>query len=140
MSNGYGSAMRIFTKITKVPFSVLRMQRHISVVYVDDSYLQGESYESYLKNVNDTIIILRSLGFTIHPEKSVSKPTQNLIYLSFIIISKDVTLKSAEDKKQKNYDLCTKPFEKPKPKIRFVAQVIGNIVASFPAVPSGPLR
>ena len=101
MSNGYGSAMRIFTKITKVPFSVLRMQRHISVVYVDDSYLQGESYESYLKNVNDTIIILRSLGFTIHPEKSVLKPTQNLIYLSFIIISKDVTLKSAEEKKTK---------------------------------------
>ena len=34
MPNGHGPAMRIFTKITKVPFSVLRMQGHTSIVYV----------------------------------------------------------------------------------------------------------
>ena len=59
MPNGYGPAMRIFIKITKVQFSVLRMQGHTSVVYVDNSYLQGDSYESCLKNVNDTIIMLQ---------------------------------------------------------------------------------
>ena len=58
MPNGYGPAIRIFTKITEVPFSVPRMQGHASVVYVDDSYLQGDSHESCLKNVNDTIIML----------------------------------------------------------------------------------
>ena len=112
MPNGYGYAMygyamRIFAKITKVPFSVLRMQGHTSVVFVGDSYLQGDSYESCLKNVNDTIIMLRSLGFTIHPEISVLKPTQNMIYLGFIINSKDMTLALTEEKKQKIYDLCT---------------------------------
>ena len=100
MPNGYGPAMRICTKITKIPFSVLRMQGHTSVVYADDSYLQGDSYESCLKNVNDTMF--RSLGFTIHLEKSVLTPTQNLIYLGFIINSKDMTLKLTEEKKQKN--------------------------------------
>ena len=110
------------------------------LIYVDDSYLQGDSYEeSCLKNVNDTIIMLRSLDFTIHPEKLVLKPIQNLIYLGFIINSKDMTLKLIEEKKQKICDLCTKLFEKSKPTIRFVAQVIGNIVSSFPAVPLGPL-
>ena len=39
MPNGYDPAMRIFTKITKVPFSVLRMQGHTSIVYIDDSDL-----------------------------------------------------------------------------------------------------
>ena len=58
MPNGYGPAIRIFTKITEVPFSVPRMQGHASVVYVDDSYLQGHSHESCLKNVNETIIML----------------------------------------------------------------------------------
>ena len=139
MPNGYDPAMRIFSKITKVLFSVLMMQGHTSVVYVDNSYLQGDSYESCLKNVNDTIIMLRSLGFTIHPERSVLTPTQNLIYLGFIINSKDMTLKLTEEKKQRIYDLCTKLSEKSKPTIRFVAQVIGNVVASFPAVPLGPL-
>ena len=33
MSNGCGPAMKIFTK---VPFSVIRMQGHISVVFVAD--------------------------------------------------------------------------------------------------------
>ena len=128
MPNGYGPAMRIFTKITKKPFSVLGMQSHISVLYVDDSYLEGDSYEICLKNVDDTIIVLRSVGFTTHPEKSLLTPTENLIYLGFIINSKDMNLKLTEEKKQKLYDLCTKLFEKPKPTIRFVAQVIGNIL------------
>ena len=81
--------------------------------------------------------MLRSLDFTVHPKKSVLKPTQNLIYLGFIINFKDMTLKLTEEKK--NYDLCTKLFEKSKPTIRFVAQVNGNIVANFLAVPLGPL-
>ena len=47
MSNGYGPAMRIFTKISKVTFGHLRSQGHNSVVYVADSYLQGDiTYQS----------------------------------------------------------------------------------------------
>ena len=42
--------------------------------------------------------MLQSLGFTIHSEKSVLKPTQNLIYLGFITNSKDMTLKLTEEK------------------------------------------
>ena len=76
MSYGYGSAMRISTKTTKVPFLVLRMQGHTSAVYVDGSY------GSCLKNENDTIVMLQSLSFTVHPEKSILKPMQSLIYLS----------------------------------------------------------
>ena len=48
-------------------------------------------------------------------------------------------MKFTEEKKQKNYDLSTKFFEKSKPTIRLVARVVGNTVASFPTVPLGPL-
>ena len=41
MPTGYGPAMRVFTKISKVPFGHLRSLGHNSVVYVNDSYLQG---------------------------------------------------------------------------------------------------
>lgn len=37
--------MRVFTKITKVPFTHLRKKGHLSVVYVDDTYLEGKTYE-----------------------------------------------------------------------------------------------
>ena len=64
------------------------------------------------------------------------KHTKSLVYSGFIIKSKDMTLKLSE--KEKKYDLFTKIFEKPKPTIWFVAQVISNIDASCPAVPLEP--
>ena len=45
MPNGFGPAIRVFTKISRVPFSNLRSLGHSSVVYVDDSYLQGDTYQ-----------------------------------------------------------------------------------------------
>ena len=61
MSNGHGPVMRIFTKITKVPFSVLRMQSHTSVVYVDDSYLQWDLWKLFeeCKWYNNYVAIIR---------------------------------------------------------------------------------
>ena len=64
------------TKITKVPFSVLRMQGHTSVVYVDNSYIQGGSYESCLKNVNDTIIVAIIRFYHSHQKISIKTHTK----------------------------------------------------------------
>ena len=47
MPNGYGLPMRIFTKISKVPFGHSRCQGYISVVYEADSYLQGHEVLPY---------------------------------------------------------------------------------------------
>ena len=77
--------MRVFTKMSKVPFGYLRSLGHNSVVYVDYSYLQGETYQAYLDNISDTIKLLRELGFVIHTEKSVLIPSQTIVFLGFII-------------------------------------------------------
>ena len=45
MFNVYGPLMRIFTKVSKVPFSHLRGKGFLSRVFVDDSYQQGNTYE-----------------------------------------------------------------------------------------------
>ena len=74
--NGYGPAMRKFIKISKIPFFILRAKGFLSVVYVDDSYLQGDNYEDCFSNVLNTREVLRSLGLTIHSEKSKFIPTQ----------------------------------------------------------------
>ena len=44
MPNGYRPAKRIFTKISKIPSSILKEKSFVSVVYVDDSCLQGDHY------------------------------------------------------------------------------------------------
>ena len=45
MPNGYVDAMRIFTKLLKPVFSSLREDAYISVTYVDDSLLYGDTFE-----------------------------------------------------------------------------------------------
>ena len=69
MSGGYGSAIRVFTKVSKIPFSHLRKLDHASVVYMDDSCLQGDVYPTRFQNVCDIITILRELEFVINLEK-----------------------------------------------------------------------
>ena len=71
----------------QIPFSILRGKCFLSVVYVDDSYLQGDDYEDRFSNVLNTIEILRSLGFTIHKEKFKFIPTQFKTFLRFILNS-----------------------------------------------------
>ena len=125
MPNGYGPAMRIFTKVTKVPFSHLRSKRHISVVYVDDSYLQGSTFDSCRDNVDDTVNLLRSLGFTIHAEKSVLVPQQKLTFLGFEFNSVDMTVSLTSEKREKVHQRCLQLLGYNDVYIRLVAQVIG---------------
>ena len=42
--NGYRPAMQIFTKISKIPFSIHREKGFLSVTYLDDSNLLGNYY------------------------------------------------------------------------------------------------
>ena len=64
----YSDAMGIFT--------TLRKQGSISVIFVDDSYLQGKTRSECLESVHKTVSLLASLGFTVHKEKSALEPTQ----------------------------------------------------------------
>ena len=54
-------------KTQKSRFLFSEKKVSLSVVYVDHSYPQGDSYEECLSNVPNTIEILRYFGFTIHP-------------------------------------------------------------------------
>ena len=138
MPNGYGPAMQIFTKISKIPFSILREKGFLSVVYVDDSYLEDDDYEDCFSNVLNTIEILRSLGFTIHTEKSKFIPTQCITFLGFILNSVQMTITLTLEKKEKILNFCHEILKEDVVTIRFLSKIIGNLVAAFPAVTLGP--
>ena len=88
MPNGVGPAMRLFTKVLKPPFAWLRSKGHMSVVYVNDTYLQGNTQLECFDNIKATVSLLSNLGFTIHVEKSQLLPVQELEFLGFLIILK----------------------------------------------------
>ena len=137
--NGLAPCPRIFTKLLKVPFSHLRKDGHLSVAYIDDTFLQGEDIEDCQKNIRDTVCLLSDLGFVIHPEKSVLEPTQEIEFLGFLLNSVSMRVSISEHKANKIKALCLNLIETKTPSIREVAKVVGSLVACFPGVLYGPL-
>ena len=127
--------MHILRKVSKVPFSHLQSKGFVSVVFVDNSYLQGNTYKACLHNIENTMELLRNLGFTIHATKSLLNPTQRITFLGFVIDSDQMTVEITEEKKNKIHNLCVEIFQKEKNTLCTLASVIGNFAASFPAVP-----
>ncbi len=132
--------MRVFTKLLIAPFSSLRSQGTLSVIYVDDTYLQADSKEKCINNINDTITLLRSLGFTIHADKSVLQPTQKIEFLGFIVNSNEMTIKLSEKKTNAVKNKIESFLLSQKRTIRELASLIGSIVSCFPAEPLGKLH
>ena len=93
LPNGYAQPPMIFTKLLKHPFSFLRRRGHHSIIYIDDAYLQGDSYDACYNNVYKTVSLFQKLGFTINLRKSVLNPTQKVEFLGFILDSRLMTIK-----------------------------------------------
>ena len=76
------------TETSKVPFGHLRSLDHNTIVDLDDSYPQGETYQACLDNILDTIKLLRGLGFVIQKEKSVLTQVKQLSSLALLFHQK----------------------------------------------------
>lgn len=67
--------------------------------YLDNSLLIEETAVICLNNIIDTFNLLRSLGFTIHPGKSVFVPKQKITFAGFIIDSMRMTITLTKERK-----------------------------------------
>ena len=124
----------------KQVFATVRQLGHLSSGYIDDSWLMGPVWDDCAKNVVDTVKLLDTLGFVVHPEKSVFIPTQKLIFLGFILDSVSIMVYLTPEKALKLKQAATGLFHCINPTIREVAKVLGLIVSSFPGVAYGPLH
>ena len=103
--NGLAFCPRKFTKLLKPVFATLRQKGDIVSGYIDDTFLVGDSVEDCWNNVLDTVNMFQNLGFVIHPDKSVFEPTQKLVFLGFIIDSKNMTVSLTDEKARKLVNL-----------------------------------
>ena len=140
MPNGYSEAMCVFTKRLKPPFSILRRHGYLSVVFVDDSCLQGHTFSTCEDNVNATIDLLEFLGFTIHLEKLVLVPKQEIEFLGFVLNSVEMKIELIDCKPGKIILKIKKLLIEEKLTIRDLASVIGSLVATFLVLPYGKLH
>ena len=61
---GLTTSPRIFTKIIKPIYAHLRKLGDILNRYLDDSYLLGYTYDQCVDNINETLAVMRTFGFT----------------------------------------------------------------------------
>ena len=139
LPNGLSSAPRIFTKLLKPAYAYLHNLGHLSLGYIDDSYLQGDTYGECMQNIKNTVMLFNKLGFHLHPLKSVIKPTKRLTFLRFNLDSGSMTVSPTEQKVLKTLKSCKKLKAKQNPLISEVAEVIGILVSNFPGTQFGQL-
>jgi hypothetical protein len=70
----------------------LRARGFIPVVYLDDFWIMGNSYEDCLQNVQKTISFLTQLGFIVNERKSTLTPSHTWQFLGFIFNSKTMII------------------------------------------------
>ena len=86
---GLGPAPRVFTKLMKVPMSILRGLNIRIIIYIDDMLIIASSLEDIVMARDTTIALLKSLGFTINKTKSCLIPLQCCEFLGMAwLISK----------------------------------------------------
>ena len=139
MPNGLSPAPRVFTKLLKPVLSSLRKEGYVNCAYIDDILLIGESYNECLTNVLETMKLFDSLGFTIHKDKSVVIPKQNIEFLGFLINSMDMTVRLTDKKTNEIIDLCKWVLNRDIITIRELAKLVGKFIASEHGVLYAPL-
>jgi len=103
------SSPRIFTKVTKPVFAYLRSQfGHTCLGYIDDSFYLEDSYTECELATLRAVQLIISLGFKVHPEKSVIIPTQTLEFLGFVLDSIRMIVTLTSKKVDKILQLCEK--------------------------------
>ena len=139
LPNGLSTAPRDFTQVVKTLFRILREKGHSNTFYLDDSFLTHKTYVGCLKNVVDTLEISRQAGFTVHTGKSVLIPTQRLVFLGFVLCTLTMTVRLTTEKVLKIKENIRNVLEKSTHSIQSIAELVGQLVATFPGVPLGKL-
>ena len=135
---GFTDSPRLFCKILKPVLVFLRKQKLLSSLYIDDFYLQGDSYEDCAHNVKVTLLTLKKLGFEIS-EKSMLTPNTQLEHLGFVLNSESMSISLSENKREQIIQLIRSSLHSTSLTVRDVAKLVGTLIASFPAVEYGLL-
>lgn len=130
---GLNTAPFVFTKVMKPILSNLRKLGLLSVAYLDDLLLLGESERTCCKNLKITEKLVTTLGFLINNEKSRKVPSQRVNYLGFTLDSRNLSIELTERRKTEISAAITCFIRKKRPSIEEFASIIGKIVATCQA-------
>ena len=121
----------------KPVIAYLRKRGFLSVIYLDDILVIGDSFSECQENVRVTCSLLKELGFILNQNKCVLAPSQRCKFLGFIFDSVEMSLKLPEQNFHRSIFLIRKLKGLKGCSIREFAAFIGTLGSHCPAVPYG---
>jgi len=135
LPNGLAPCPRIFTRLLKPIFSVLGDRGFTLFPYIDDSFIVAPSQAECAEAIKQLSQLFISLGFKIHPTKSVLQPVTELTFLGFSLNSESMLIKVTDEKIQKFITFVAEISGiGRKLKIRKIASLVGLMTAYSQAV------
>lgn len=107
---------------------------HACFPYIDDSFVISRTRSGCINALTDLSETLDELGFTIHREKSILKPSTEIVFLGFKIDSIKMTVSLTTKKVQKFRRAAHDVLFKDLSSCREIAGLIGLMIAYSPAV------
>ena len=137
---GLCTAPFVFSKVTKPIAQFLRQLGIHLIVYLDDLLLAAPSKDLLLQNLSTVIWLFISLGFLINIPKSVTTPSHCLEVLGFMVDTESITISLPIHKVQAIQKVAAQLLHQEPIIVKDLAQMIGVLVATKPAVHTGALH
>jgi len=135
---GLNRAPYTFTKLLKPIVSYLRERGYLSIIYLDDIMLLGNSYaDDCAKNVQVTRQLFEKLGFIINNKKSQTIPSTKCRFLGFIYDSMTMSIELPKEKEKKIAEIIESFRKMSHCTIREFAGLIGILGSSCIALKYG---
>ena len=119
---------------------ILREKLIQILIYIDDTFLCATTDIELQRNIQITLDVFRSCGFTINLKKSHLKPTTRLEFLGFLIDSCEYSIQLLQSKREKIHKFSKYILNSKCISIRKLAKLIGLYISTFPASDEAPLH
>ncbi|XP_057294612.1 uncharacterized protein LOC130623139 [Hydractinia symbiolongicarpus] len=134
MCFGLGPAPRIFTKLMKIPISILRKINVGVIIYLNDMLLLRQSKEKLFQARDTLIFLLQNLGFVINLPKSILEPVQTINFLGVEINSMNMRMNLPQEKVKRIEEKCKGVLTKPSMTVWELSSLVGKLSSTSPAV------
>ena len=140
--NGLSNCPYMFSKICKPLLGHLRRNLVDILIYIDDTILVADSVDKMRANVRLMLDCFHTAGFIVNSKKSCLEPQQCLTFLGFVIDTVKYTISLTDEKRHDIHGMTLKILHNKCKKfsIKFIAKLVGKIVALFPSSEHAPLH
>ena len=124
----------IFTKLMKVPISLLWRLNLCLIIYLDNMLIMARSVQELIFHRDTVIYLLHNLGFVLNLKKSVLEPSQKIEFLGMVIDSMKMEISLPHKKLVKLMSQCKQLAESKEITIMDLTKLIGKLGSTAQAI------